>query len=493
MEDQQIQQFPAQVETDEQEVGGKRKCCFKILKVRFTPVAFYKDIGLSNAVEESNLKTNFKLVNRVLKEISKIAWIVGIIPDIGLFIFFAANFIHSIINFATRQEPLVYNIICIIISFVSLGVNCFKLLYRSCRYYIVQKAKKRKDSYQVEHEHNKENPIQKKDENICYVGDKSTNNGVLWEKLNSHSIKVIKKLAFKLLPEFFLYPAIICSLYALVNEKSWQFDDFLGGYTFCHFVYNTVMDAFYTKIIYVVLVLKVIKSLHYDPNNALKINCKSLVVTLNVGLLVLAHWLILAIIGVRIHVDNFTREIDQGNESEADLGGYKVAPYTGYMIFCGAYLPVASVIVHLVLNRAWLLDEIDSTTEELLFFVSDPISYIVTPFLMGPFIAFCVGIFLPDFDSSEVDIDFRAEISAKWLGAGFIVVFILGNINATVVFGILLILITFIVIIIAIILAIIAIIIGTILTFIVLVVGGSVEMVIPILICLWLCKCMNDG
>ena len=45
----------------------------------------------------------------------------------------------------------------------------------------------------------------------------------------------------------------------------------------------------------------------------------------HVFLFALLHWLILAIIGVRIYVDNFSTKIDQGNISET--GGYLVASY----------------------------------------------------------------------------------------------------------------------------------------------------------------------
>ena len=81
-------------------------------------------------------------------------------------------------------------------------------------------------------------------------------------------------------------------------------------------------------------------------------------------LFILIHWLTLAIIGTRIYIDNFSIEIDQGNRLEtsdyplyriyadnftegnvSETGGYKVAPYTAYMISCGIYLPVASAII----------------------------------------------------------------------------------------------------------------------------------------------------
>ena len=99
----------------------------------------------------------------------------------------------------------------------------------------------------------------------------------------------------------------------------------------------------------------------------------------------------LAIVGVRIYVDNFSRVTNQGNRSET--GDYNVTPFTGYMIPCGIYPPVASVIVFIVINRKGLDDDFDSCSD-LFHFLIDPVAYIIVPFLMAPFLAFCVGIFL---------------------------------------------------------------------------------------------------
>ena len=158
------------------------------------------------------------------------------------------------------------------------------------------------------------------------------------------------------------------------------------------------------------------------------------------------HWVILAIIGVRIYVDNFSKEINEtrkytGNFSRTidqantpDKGDYQVASYTGYMLFCGLYLPVASVIVSIVLNRAWLSDDKKSKLQKMFYCFVDPIAYIVVPFLMVPFIAFCVGIYLPDYDSSEFEVDSNARNAATILGVIFIVIFLLCNVWAMLIF-----------------------------------------------------------
>ena len=75
--------------------------------------------------------------------------------------------------------------------------------------------------------------------------------------------------------------------------------------------------------------------------------------------MVLMHWIVLAIIGVRIYVDNFLqRKPDdqqmqeaQQVQDEPEMGDYNSTSYTRYMIFCGAYLPFVSTAVYILLNK----------------------------------------------------------------------------------------------------------------------------------------------
>ena len=107
------------------------------------------------------------------------------------------------------------------------------------------------------------------------------------------------------------------------------------------------------------------------------------------------------------------------------------------MIFCGIYLPVASqsVIVFFILSRAWFNDKIDSTCKQIFNFLIDPRAYIATIFLMVPFIAIFVGIYLPDYDST-FEVDANARDAAGILGVALIIAFLLFNIKATVIFAI---------------------------------------------------------
>ena len=108
------------------------------------------------------------------------------------------------------------------------------------------------------------------------------------------------------------------------------------------FLYSLWIDALYTKLKYIWTMQKYFFTLLSGSDDTRKkqiTNClSSIFFTSHVALLMLLHWFILGIIGVRIYVDNFSRKIDQGNRSET--GGYEVVGYTAYMIACGFYLPV---------------------------------------------------------------------------------------------------------------------------------------------------------
>ena len=368
-----------------------------------------------------NVKTNTGRVNAVLKVIKK-SFKVKLFIDIGLFIYFLGAFINSIVHFAIKQDPLVYNVVCNVVTFIGLVIGSCTLAYRFCKYYCDTKE-------------------------IIRIEPQLENR----EQDEGFDADTFKELVLDILKETFIYPSVICTMYGFINEKSWQFANGLAGFQFFAFAFSLFYDAVYTKLKYIWAMQKFIISVWYesDDNRKIKVmKCclSSLLFTPHIGLFILIHWLIPAIIGVRIYVDNFsTTEIDQVNRS-SETGGYKVAPYTAYMISCGIYLPVASVIVFFILSRACFSDEIDSTCEKIFHFLVDPVAYIATIFLMVPFVAFCVGIYLPDYDSS-FEVDANAKDAAGILGVTLIIAFLLFNIKATVIFTVIIVIVGIIVVI----------------------------------------------
>ena len=59
------------------------------------------------------------------------------------------------------------------------------------------------------------------------------------------------------------------------------------------------------------------------------------------------------------------------------------------------------------------------------------LSYFATVFLLVPFIAFTVGSYLPDYDSSEYEVALSARNTLQALGACFIVFFLFFNIEVS--------------------------------------------------------------
>ena len=422
-----------------------------LLEVQFDPFTCIREGDYKKAVKPSNIKTNCKLVNSMLHEPitnnSKVQKILHIF-DIALSIFILAHLIYSIVEFAVKQGPLDYTIACLTIFSIGSIMALCKLVYSTYSYW-------------------------KKVQHRGRIEPQGTTDAQNQHLQRISLMSTLKKFALnsKLGHEIFIYGIIICGLYRSINERSWRFHNTLAGFGFIAFVLGILMDGWQTKI---KIIFLVIRSLYH--NMQLQDNWKaklkkyfvpSLSVMSHVVFLALMHWLMMAIIGVRIYVDNFSRDINEariyignfskeiGQENTSDTGDYDITLYTVYMIICGAYLPVASVIVFIVLNRAWLSDDERSKLQKMFHCFVDPIAYIIVPFQMVPFIAFCIGIFLPDYDSSEFEVDSDAQSAAIILGVTFIVIFLLCNIRATLIFMITVIVIGIIVIIICLIIVII--------------------------------------
>ena len=459
------------METVQQIVDKKEQYhYYNKLNVQLDIVGSVRKRDIKRILKPSDVKINVQKVNKGLKGFKKsFTAKAKVIIDVQSFIFYLAICIYSAVQFAIQQKPLAYHIVCNIVSVIGLAIKSYTLAHTLCTYYNAMQQRKCQVGPQPDNTTNNETippamelqdvenqvlerrPSQAEPENT-----RENDKQVLNEKLETD---IIKELILDILKEMFIYPAVICNLYGLINEKSWEFDNSLARFHFLIFLYSLWTDALHTKLKYIWAMQKVIISLYCDSDDNWKTKLKkcwlpSLMFTPHVFLFALIHWLILAIIGVRIYVDNFSTEIDLGNRSEtsgyqvasyrmnvsnfstqgnrSETGGYKVTSYTGYMIFCGFCFPIASVIVYIILSRAWFSDEIESTCKRIFHFLVDPVAYIVTMVLMALFIAFCVGIYLPDYDSSEFEVDANARAAVRGLGVAFIIIFLLCNIKATI-------------------------------------------------------------
>ena len=78
-----------------------------------------------------------------------------------------------------------------------------------------------------------------------------------------------------------------------------------------------------------------------------------------------------------IYVNSFSKVADQGTRPET--GDYNITPFTGYSF---------------------------DSCSDLSHFLIDPMAYIIA---MGPSVAFCAGILLPDYNSSQFEVDANAK------------------------------------------------------------------------------------
>jgi len=262
-----------------------------------------------------------------------------------------------------------------------------------------------------------------------------------------------------LLGEFLIYPILICTLYGFINEKAWQFNSVKSGCYFIFFLYSVIMDALYMKFYVICLVIGIVGTSYakYELIRPRKVEWKYLnpvYMTIPFTIMTaLTHWFMIGIIGVRIYVDNFTPENNSTNDSVPNTGDYKVKAYTGYMIACTMFLPIASWIVYIIINKlsfyevystiyhlnngaddmppeVSLKDKIFPVSKDHLVYTATLILTVL--FFIPLFIAFAVGSFLPDFDSSEFDSSVKDAI--KVLGICYIILFVLSNPQAVVIF-----------------------------------------------------------
>ena len=231
------------------------------------------------------------------------------------------------------------------------------------------------------------------------------------------------------------------------------------------------MDAVYAKVFHVWVTQKLIrysyKAYHEivdKPSTLiekLSVHFSPFALTIPFAVMtVIMHWFILAIIGVRIYVDNFSQEKigrTQELQENPDTGEYRVAPLTRYMIFCGAYFPFASVLVYVLLNKYWFLEMYQviggkrkwvgyiPTTVKWFGFLADLKAYIAVILFMVPVIPFVVGAFLPDYNDSDFQVEPEVRAAAQILIICFGFTFLLPNIQASLIFTIILIIILLIV------------------------------------------------
>ena len=443
----------------------------------------------SSFVNKADVKKGFGGFLNILYRQKKLPWSLGlkILYKFGLLMFYLTNFIYPVIVFAVEREHVGYNVVCILISAIGF---CFELydiipdIYQYIKRWKKKRRKLREEEDQravVEANDNATEDREQTKTDTSTENDEETKNITYAQKTKY----VLKEFLLESLGEILIYPSIICSLYGFVNEKGWQFNNTIAVFDFLLLLYSIVMDVVYAKVYYIWLLQKIVRisyKAHDEFEQIISMDWKKKLdryltpFTLTIPFAVtvaLSHWMMLAIIGVRIYADNFVRQKNKTSNnflSEPKTGNYESTPYTRYMIFCGMYLPIVSVAVYVILNKYWFLQiywliknqgkssvvtdkqaaafykyqciKFIPQSVKMMAFLRDPLAYIAVIFLMAPFIPFVVGTFLPDYDSSDVKITDGTRSAAIGLGVVFILLFLASNAQAAIIFAILVVIIT---------------------------------------------------
>ena len=275
-----------------------------------------------------------------------------------------------------------------------------------------------------------------------------------------------------------IYPILICTLYGFISERAWKFENGISVGNFLFFLYSVIMDTIYMKTYLIFLVIKIIfvaYKKYSDLSSPTEMQHKDYYISVHLTMVVamltaLTYWLMIGIIGVRIYVDNFTPDTldkadtgsmrmsvdtfapdnDGRGSTIPDTGDYKVAPFTGYMIACTVYLPIASWITYIILNKLWFFEVYSAINQmttvanhmtsqpswdkKLLAVYKDPLAYIAVLFLMLPFVAFTVGTYLVDYGSTDYEVASSARNASQGIAPYFITLFVLSNLQAVIIF-----------------------------------------------------------
>ena len=404
-----------------------------------------------------NFINSFKGFVGILHEQRRLPWKfrLQVAYKLNLLLYYFVNFIYQIVACTVEGENIGYYVTFIIISFLGLVCETCEIIHYQCTVW-----------------NGNQLGAQIVDTNRREAWSEAQTNPSTQIRFEIKTRSVLMEYILHSIGEFLLLPSLICSLYGFINERSWTFDNGVAGFNFLLFVYSIGMDAFYVKFYFIWLVQKVIRMSHnkyinlQDESDNSRIRyCSPVYMTVLFTIsMTILQWTTLAIIGVRVYADNFAAS---KSHSEPDKGNYISTSYTRFMISCSIYLPIVSWIAYLAINKYWFYQvyafikqfsdrevRIQSISVWVKFtsFVVDPVAYISAITLMLSFIAFTVGIFLPDYDSAKYDIQ-SAKIMSRILGILYITVFLLSNCQAAIVFGVVVVVIVVILVIVSVVLA----------------------------------------
>ena len=402
------------------------------------------EVDNENLIEGlQNASNTFSGFIDIMHDKKKLPWgfAQNTIYKLGLCTYFFVNLIYSIVATSVQRDQLPYHLLYVCISFIGFVIEFGVIIIVTTRKCCTDDG----DDINDGEFHRADQQVQ------AYY---------------RHARNVLVDYVISSIGEFLIYPTLICVLYGFINERSWQFDN---GIHICNLIvlaYSVIMNALYMKFYMIFLMIKVLRAsyIKYDElAQPTKVEWKRYFtpVYLSIPLAfttAITHWSMTGIIGVRIYVDNFTPQNDDTNSSIPNTGDYRVAPLTGYMIGCTIFLPILSWMTYIILNKLWFYEVYSAISQlksadhmhlqdkwdenryvwdkKLIDFITNPLAYIAIVFLMISFIAYTVGTYPLDYDSSEYKVASSARESIHILGFCFIGLFLLSNLQAAIIFTI---------------------------------------------------------
>ena len=410
-----------------------------------------QDVNIDFEVDNKNLIEGFQNASNtfsgfidIMHDKKKLPWgfAQNTIYKLGLCTYFFVNLIYSIVATLVQRDQVPYHLVYMFISLIGFVIELVVIIVTTRKYCTG-------DGDDVSHNHGE---FQGADEQV--------------QAYYRHTRSVLVDYVISSIGEFLIYPTLICVLHGFINERSWKYDNGISGCNFILLVYSVIMDALYMKFYMIFLMIRVLCASYkkYDElARPTKVEWKRCYtpVYLSISLAfttALTHWFMTGIIGVRIYVDNFTLDRDDTNSSIPNTGDYRVAPFTRYMIACAIFLPILSWITYIILNKLWFYEVYSAISQlksadhmylqdiwdeyryvrndKLIDFITNPLAYILIVSLMVSFIAYTVGTYLPDYDSTEYKVASSARDSIHILGFCFIGFFLLSNLQAAIIFTI---------------------------------------------------------
>jgi len=389
--------------------------------------------------------------------------------------YFTFQFIYPIIVAIATGGPVAYNVVCSLFAFAGLLYDGIQIIWKLKKHFDDRKNDKETKELEKQGEKVMENNQQEAVESqLASMGVQTS--GLVGEIVRGNTKpddenknptgkkkttiqKLLREFVQDMLEEIIIYPSLICNLYGFINERGWEFNDALSVFDFLLTFISFFMDAVFAKAKHIYLLYHLIDKTTANQRErglysyATPVN---LFIPFSIGLAI-AHTLMVGLIAVRIYADNFNNKTGSAPQKE---GNYTVTSYTSYMIFCGAYLPLMSAACYIILNKHWFLqiswimhNDTGAALDKMNFynitnmpvrvklfgFLRDKYAYLAVTTFAPLYIAFYNGGFLGDYDSDVLPKG--AAAAAGVMGTLFVLIFNIINIQAGIIFAIIIILI----------------------------------------------------